>query len=66
MDCLCHSIVIVAKMGINMKSNTKIDQNVLPARSTREVQQVREISKEELKEISGGCGDMGGVVVIRF
>lgn len=49
-----------------MKSNTKIDQNVLPARSTREVQQVREISKKELKEISGGCGDMGGVVVIRF
>ena len=37
-----------------------------PEPQASDIRQVREISKDELKEIAGGCGDMGGVVVIRF
>ena len=43
-----------------MKSNVKVEQNVLPARQIQEVQQIRELSTEDLKEVSGGCGQMGG------
>jgi bacteriocin-like protein len=51
-----------------MKPNMKVEQEALPSKEqqTQDVQQIREISKEDLNEISGGCGDMGGVVVIRF
>jgi hypothetical protein len=51
-----------------MKPNLKVEQEALPSKEqqTQDVQQIREISKEDLHEISGGCGDMGGVVVIRF
>lgn len=48
-----------------MDSNKKLEK-VQPEPQILEVRQVREISKDELKEIAGGCGDMGGVVVIRF
>jgi bacteriocin-like protein len=43
-----------------MKSNMKVEQKVLPARQIQEVQQIRELSTEDLKEVSGGCGKMGG------
>jgi hypothetical protein len=54
--------------AINMKPNMKVEQEVLPPKEQQiqEVQQIWEISKEDLNEVSGGCGDMGGVVVIRF
>ncbi|MBV8092429.1 MAG: hypothetical protein JOY71_18110 [Acetobacteraceae bacterium] len=48
-----------------MDSNKKLEQ-ARPEPQISDVRQVREISKDELKEVAGGCGDMGGVVVIRF
>jgi bacteriocin-like protein len=46
-----------------MNLNLKVEQKLLQARQIEEVQQIRELSKEDLKEISGGCGRMGGIAV---
>jgi bacteriocin-like protein len=48
-----------------MKSS-KIEQDARQQSKDIEVRKIEEISKDDLKQIAGGCGDMGGVVIIRF
>jgi bacteriocin-like protein len=49
-----------------MKSNIKVDREILPRKTeqTQQVTQIRELSKEDLKEVSGGCGK--GMVAVKF
>lgn len=49
-----------------MDSTQKVELKAAPERQAEDVRQIREITKDELQEVAGGCGDMGGVVLIRF
>jgi hypothetical protein len=66
-EFLCVAALPKRQNGaINMKSTRKIEQDTRAEPEVQDNRQIRQISKEELKEIAGFCGDMGGVVVIRF